>query len=222
MNQGEVTSGERRNFLSKIKDNYSHTFAKLLLSSSLQNATPYKERDGDADDDTLIHNALVSYYDRKGESYPEWLGAKPRPNGTVRHHSMVETGSYDPRFKPVYASYNTPSTTNSGFVLQQGDSNNAPQRSYSLDQVNAAEKSYLPRSSSRLQQMYNTRKHSFQGYGYNTQIYSGEPSGGGATSATGSRLRDKVFNGGGSMNGSYTANTHTSSNGGPRATWNRQ
>ena len=58
-------------FFSKIKENYSSKLAGLSLAGG-----PYVEKDGSSEDNTLIHNAFVKYYDSKGLPYPDWLGVK--------------------------------------------------------------------------------------------------------------------------------------------------
>ena len=43
------------------KENYSSKLAGLSLAGG-----PYVEKDGSSEDNTLIHNAFVKYYDSKG------------------------------------------------------------------------------------------------------------------------------------------------------------
>ncbi|CAG89173.1 DEHA2F10692p [Debaryomyces hansenii CBS767] len=244
-NQQENESGIQKNFLSKIKQNYSNKFSNISLSSSIQNMSIHSDHDGNSEDDTLIHNAFVKYFDSKGEPYPEWLGVKTKEQNS-RPSNSNSNSHYRSEYQPVYSSYNSggqgasqnQQNQNSGTRSQapsyfqpqhtphnasQNTSQHAPQH---VPEAEPQRPTYTPRSSSRLQDMYNkSRQQSIPGSGYNTQSY---PSGPLRTnsSTTGSRLRERMLNTSPSMNGLNQAtknnNPNTDSSGNSKATWGRR
>lgn len=240
-NQQENESGIQKNFLSKIKENYSNKFSNISLSSSIQNMSIHSDHDGNSEDDTLIHNAFVKYFDSKSEPYPEWLGVKTNQQNS-RHSNSNSNSHYRSEYQPVYSSYNSsgqggsqnPQSQNSGSRNQAQSyfqPQHTPQETPQQAQQHAPEAvpqrpAYTPRSSSRLQDMYNkSRQQSIPGSGYNTQSY---PSGPLRTnsSTTGSRLRERMLNTSPSMNGLNQTSTNTNSNsdssGNSKATWGRR
>lgn len=216
MSQYQPNAAPGRSFIEKI----NLKFSNLTVSS----ATSFTEKDGSTDDDTLIHNAFVAFFDKRNEEYPEWLGAKPRarPNRPYSRDS-TETGStYHPnqrssqhsadqshfnpsyqsnQFVPVRAAYNSPQS-----VPQETSSRLEASHSRLSS---GEEKTYTRRSNSRLQEMYNKSRHNS---GYNARSLLTQPSGSPAASrsnSAGQRLRDRVLNGDPSANGT-------------RPTWGRQ
>lgn len=239
-NQQENESGIQKNFLSKIKQNYSNKFSNLSLSSSIQNISIHSDHDGNSEDDTLIHNAFVKYFDGKGESYPEWLGVKTNQPSSRPSNS---NSNYRSEYQPVYSSYNSSgqganqnkqsqysgnrTQTSSYFQPQQASQQQQQQQQQPVPvpEVESQRPAYTPRSSSRLQDMYNkSRQQSIPGSGYNTQSYPSGPSRTNS-STTGSRLRERMLNASPSMNGlnaSANNNSNTDYSGNSKATWGRR
>ncbi|CUM45331.1 uncharacterized protein AC631_00446 [Debaryomyces fabryi] len=237
-NQQENESGIQKNFLSKIKQNYSNKFSNLSLSSSIQNISIHSDHDGNSEDDTLIHNAFVKYFDGKGESYPEWLGVKTNQPSSRPSNS---NSNYRSEYQPVYSSYNSSgqganqnkqsqysgnrTQTPSYFQPQQASQQQQQQQPVPVPEVESQRPAYTPRSSSRLQDMYNkSRQQSIPGSGYNTQSYPSGPSRTNS-STTGSRLRERMLNASPSMNGlnaSANNNSNTDYSGNSKATWGRR
>lgn len=177
--------GELKNFLSKIKQNYSSKFARTL-PSSIHTLSTHVDKDGETEDDTLIHKAFVQYFDNRGESYPDWLGAKG-PDGQTHVNPYG-----DSPYQPVYAEYN--SDTNPSVekekVKETGKyESDTPTTQSSLQQRS----SNYPRTSSRLQDMHNkSRQQAIPGSGYNAQLTSPARSNSGLVK--GSRLRERILN----------------------------
>ena len=111
MSQAKTNGG---GYFAKIKDNYRSKFSGLSLSSNT-------EKDGNSEDDTLIHNAFVKYFNTKGEKYPDWLGVKEQqaPQGQ-RHQSQ----------SPQYHPQNSQSQSS-----QSQSSQYQPQNSQYLPQI---------------------------------------------------------------------------------------
>lgn len=191
MNQYQNRSSEeQQTFLSKIKQNYSSKFGNLSLTSSIQRASNYVDKDGNSDTDTLIHNAFVKYFDSKGEPYPEWLGVpvrSSRANGQGQSQGYSQPGSRNgsaTTYQPVYAQYNSAGHDQAGPGPQVA-ANERPN-------VSPLPTEYKPRSSSRLQDMYNkSRQQHTPGGGYNT-VNQGPTRNNSSTS--GSRLRERMMN----------------------------
>lgn len=240
MNQYQNRNAEeQKTFLSKIRDNYSSKFANLSLSSTIQKASSYVDKDGHTEDDTLIHNAFVKYFDNKGQVYPEWLGVKkaaPQQQSQSYSHSQQAYGSrygstnsyQNSQFKPVYTDYNSNNNQQEQFdpryLQSRSGYNESPQLSPPLGgspQQLSGSSGYKPRSSSRLQDMYNkSRQQHVPGGGYNTQRAPGPNRTNSSTS--GSRLRERMMNSSPSMTGlSNAANgtNSTDSSSSSRSTW---
>lgn len=209
MNQYQNRSSEeQKTFLSKIKDNYSSKFGNLSLTSSIQRASNYVDKDGNSPTDTLIHNAFVKYFDSKGEPYPEWLGVpntKPRAggsNGYQAYGNGTNNSTGSSQYQPVYTSYNSPRPQGQQQYQPQQPQQPQPQMSMNDErpQISPAQgASYKPRSSSRLQDMYNkSRQQHTPGGGYNTVNQGPNRSN---SSTSGSRLRERMLNSSGSMTG---------------------
>lgn len=241
--QQENATGEQKNFLSKIKQNYSSKFSNLSLSSGIPNMSSH-DHDGSTEDDTLVHNAFVKYFDSKGEAYPEWLGVKTPAQNTRTNHQ--NSSAYrNSEFKPVYANYNSepqaqPMQQNQQYN-QQNNQNQYKPTSNRTQQAQPQEfqeqqqeqmepepqrPAYTPRSSSRLQDMYNkSRQQSIPGSGYNTQPFPGGPARTNSSSTTGSRLRERMLNASPSMNGLNHARANSNSSAGSsntKATWGKR
>ncbi|KAK6459176.1 Sec1-binding region of Mso1-domain-containing protein [Scheffersomyces xylosifermentans] len=220
-------------FFSKIRENYSSKFASLSLSTFI-------EKDGNAEDETLIHNAFVKYYDSQGQPYPDWLGVSPSsvppPRSAHRqsYHSNHSGGSgdYSGSLHPVQQ---TNSYNNS--YSQRMKENSSPARFSPTPQSGRASPSpepsqerpspsYRP-SASRLQDMYNkSRQQSIPGSGYNSSL-APQPgrSNSYSNSGSGSRLRERMLNSSttlqsnhDSVNTTNSAPPHTNS----KATWGRR
>ncbi|KAH3680332.1 hypothetical protein WICMUC_000399 [Wickerhamomyces mucosus] len=60
-------------------------------TSKIQGLVKIKEHDGDSIKSTIIHKALVQFYDSKNEDYPTWLGEenKSRTQEIQQHHRNV-------------------------------------------------------------------------------------------------------------------------------------
>lgn len=85
-------NGASLGFFLRIRDNYSSRFQSLSLNT-------HQEKDGDTEDDTLIHQAFVKYFDEKQMPYPEWLGVKEGGNAAVKDPYVYS------EFQPVRQSY---------------------------------------------------------------------------------------------------------------------
>lgn len=205
MSQYQPNVTPSRSFISKIKN--------LSLSLTMQ-GIQQPEKDGATDDDTLVHNAFVRYFDSKKEPYPEWLGVKqtqhqPQPQNQyqLRYQSQNHQSS---QYQPVRAGYNAPRPEPQETVASLSSSPHA-----------SPKPAYTPRSTSRLQDMYNKLKQqAIPGSGYNTQP-SG-PARSNSSSTSGSRLRERMLNSSPSMTGlsNHTGEDRLGS-GGSRATWGR-
>ncbi|EGV60567.1 Putative component of the secretory vesicle docking complex [Yamadazyma tenuis] len=218
MNQYQNRSAEeQKTFLSKIKDNYSAKFGNLSLTSSIQKASSYVDKDGNSETDTLIHKAFVKYFDSQNQAYPEWLGVPAAPArssaraGPPSGYTNVSSSQY----KPVYSNYNTP----------QPPSQQQPQaQSQYAEPAPAAQSAYKPRSSSRLQDMYNkSRQQHVPGGGYNTVNQAPARTN---SSTSGARLRERMMNSTSmtGMNNVISEGNNGGSGGsnGSKATWGRR
>lgn len=223
MSQSKTNGG---GFFAKIKDNYSSKFSGLSLSSNT-------EKDGNSEDDTLIHNAFVKYFNTKGERYPDWLGVKEQqaPQGQ-RHQS--QSSQYHPQNSQYQPQNSQHQPQNSQYQPQNPHHeprNFDQQRSYSQPQVQQVSQSqrpaYQPRSNSRLQDMYNkSRQQSVPGSGYNSQPASRPSEPGRSQSfSTGTRLRERMLNNSPTMTqtGSHSNSpTPPPSQNSTKATWGRK
>ncbi|KAI5963337.1 MSO1 [Candida pseudojiufengensis] len=120
-------------FFSKIKENYSTKLANLSLSN-------YSEKDGSSEDDTLIHNAFVKYYESKGLPYPEWLGVK-----IIDHQQQPNYGSRS-------SSYNNNSSNNGQSHAYRNHSSNNISQFHPVRQDNVFNNSYSQRTYNQQQQ----------------------------------------------------------------------
>lgn len=204
MSQYQPNAAPGRSFIEKINSKFS----SITLGA---NVTRHVEKDGNKENDTLIHHAFVKYFDHNNLPYPEWLGAEPRPEGRSsngsRSNSSRSTGAYDDRnlaqyagnrsqYQPVRTSYNSISLNHSG---------NSQRNSY--QDSDGEEKSYTRRSNSKLQAMYNrSRQQNTPGSGYTPQGHA-TPVQASARSATNLRLRDRVMNTSSSFGGSLSSRT---------------
>ncbi|CCE83529.1 Piso0_004107 [Millerozyma farinosa CBS 7064] len=212
----ENGSSEQKNFFAKIKENYSSKFSNLSLSSPMQHISNFSEHDGNSDDDTLLHNAFVKYFDQKGEPYPDWLGVNSQNSSNVSKINQYQNSPY----QPVYSNYNSNSTQPQHSASHVPRQNNTPNANEAPEEAYPQRPTYIPRKSSRLQDMYNrSRQQAIPGSGYNSQIHQPAPTRSNSSSTTGSRLRERMFN--------ASANTYSNS-GSPsnnesagRATWGR-
>lgn len=186
--------------LSKIK--FTSKFSNLSLTANT-------EKDGSTDDDTLIHNAFVKFFDSKQQQYPEWLGVKLPQNGAPRNaYQPTATNNYaNSQFQPVYHNNHSYSNqTRSAPPVMNG--NGGEQQEQQQQQS-----SYTPRSSSRLQDMYNkTRQQSIPGSGYNSSQPS-QPTLG--RTNTGGRLRERMLY---NNNNNNNLQTQSASSGRPAST----
>lgn len=177
--------GELRNFLSKIKQNYSSKFAKTL-PSSIHTLSTHVDKDGETENDTLIHKAFVQFFEKKGEPYPDWLGEKGQDGKT--HVSPYADSPY----QPVYAEYNSDTNPIMEKEKERGTSKHEPRVAASQSSLPQRPSNY-PRTSSRLQDMHNkSRQQAIPGSGYNAQLTTPARSNSGL--AKGSRLRERVLN----------------------------
>lgn len=200
MSQYQPNATPSRSFISKIKN--------LSLSLTMQ-SMQQPERDGATDDDTLVHNAFVKYFDARKEAYPEWLGVKQTQQQTLKqdpYQLRYQQQNYlNSQYQPVRAAYNSAPVRSEP---QEQTSSQSPQKS-----------TYTPRSTSRLQDMYNKlRQQAIPGSGYNTQPAG--PARSNSSSTSGSRLRERMLNSSPSMTG-LSSHTGDDKLGGSRATWGR-
>lgn len=185
------TNNKTSGFFSSLKENYTQKFANVTITL---------DKDGNTDDDTLIHNAFVKYFDQKQEPYPDWLGVAQRNNATGSNGSSVSTGPN--------GTYSTTTPKNNMYSqFQPVESTNRYNNSYQQQQQNQAQQiqqQQLPQQSSPEKPSYG-RKSSLQalhdksrqqvvpGSGYTSGTpsqYSPRPNG---YSTTGSRLREKMY-----------------------------
>lgn len=87
----KATSGsETKRFWSKVKQ------SSKGLSSSLGNLSIHSEHDGSSETETLVHKALVNYYQGKNQPYPEWLGVQEKQ---VNNHDQQRQQQYRPPYQ---------------------------------------------------------------------------------------------------------------------------
>lgn len=217
MSQFQPNAAPGRSFISKINLKFSNLSLLKVLTS-------YSDKDGNTEDDTLIHNAFVRFFDEQGQPYPEWLGVSAsksaaRPTQASRNNSASGSqsahgnsstsgnysGSQTTQYQPIRTSYNSNSAANLPQYTSQSHSETA----------DSEERGYTRRSSSKLQEMYNkSRKQSIPGAGYNAQ-QTVQPTS--RQNLLGSlRLRDRIINGSLSQGGG-----RYESLGGSRASWGR-
>lgn len=216
MSQYQPNAAPGRSFIEKI----NLKFSNLSLSSSMSNFT---EKDGSNEDETLIHNAFVAFYDTKGELYPDWLGVKKthdrnpaRPQTSTGTSSNSNSNS---SYQPVRASYN------SVHLAPTSTPPHSRENLYSESPEQEGRPTYTRRSNSRLQEMYNkSRQQSIPGASYNahSQTSLGQrPAVPVRTNTAGQRLRDRVLNGS-PQNGSQGSRSESpQGNEASRATWGR-
>lgn len=220
-------NGELRNLLSKIK--FTTKFSNLSLSANT-------EKDGSTENDTLIHNAFVKYFEARGESFPEWLGETRIQNGNQlaaqRGNGYQAYNNYsNSQYQPVYNNRNSgPQQQQQQHQYQQQHQQQqfhqqGQPNQYQEQQLPPQQSSYTPRSTSRLQDMYNKSRHqSIPGSGYNSQPSTQSAPTLGRTN-TGGRLREKMLNSNyqpSSPSGSRPTSgsgTNSAGSGSTRATW---
>ncbi|OBA22358.1 hypothetical protein METBIDRAFT_38691 [Metschnikowia bicuspidata var. bicuspidata NRRL YB-4993] len=197
MSQYQPNAAPGRSFMEKINSKFS----SLSVASSLL----HSDKDGSSEDDTLIHKALVNFYESRNEPFPEWLGVKEHVRKRRGRHPAAGPGP-DPlapattpnsRFQPVRASYNSvQQPQNSGTSAFSAPAS----REASVPDSEPDERPYARRTNSRLQQMYNkTRQNSLPGSGYSSLSPAPQPaliSAGSRGNSSGQRLRDRVMHGG--------------------------
>lgn len=158
----------------------------------MQHISNFSEHDGNSDDDTLLHNAFVKYFDQKGEPYPDWLGVNSHNNSNVSKINQYQNSPY----QPVYSNFNSNSTQQQRHGTSHvSGQHKEPNANGVPDEACSERPTYVPRKSSRLQDMYNrSRQQAIPGSGYNTQIHQPAPTRSNSSSTTGSRLRERMFN----------------------------
>ncbi|CAH2354071.1 hypothetical protein CLIB1423_14S01376 [[Candida] railenensis] len=227
-------NGESRNLLSKIK--FTTKFSNLSLSANT-------EKDGSTENDTLIHNAFVKYFEARGERFPDWLGETRIQNSSQsaaqRGNGYQANNNYsNSQYQPVYNSRNSGQQQQQQQQQQHQHQYQQQQQQqqqhfqqqqqpnqYQEQQSPPQQSSYTPRSSSRLQDMYNKSRHqSIPGSGYNSQPSTQSRPTLGRTN-TGGRLREKMLNSNyqpSSPSGSRPTSgsgTNSAGSGSTRATW---
>lgn len=229
MSQYEPNVAPAKSFISKINSKFSN----LSISSGIQNI--HSDKDGSSNDDTLIHNAFVKFFESRGEPYPEWLGVK-KANQDPRSQQSYSRSTYqhNSEFQPVRTQYNTGAYNQQQYQPQQyqPQQGQAQQQYQQYDQesqggaeVGRKQSSYTPRSSSKLFDLYNkSRQQAVPGSGYNAQS-APAPARSNTSGAHSSRLRERMMNQSPSMNNlSQAAGNSTSANNssGSKATWGRR
>lgn len=177
-------------FFAKIKDNYQSKFSQLNISSGSA-----KERDGDTEDDTLIHNAFIKYFDNKNEEYPDWLGANAKQLQNARTQGPRSKYDYykNAEFKPVEQN----NRYNNSYQQQQINYNQTlTQPNVAAQNTNNSAPAQLERPAyqsrgSRLLDMHNKSRQSST-TSYNSLPY--QPARTNSTSLAGSRLRERMLN----------------------------
>lgn len=154
-------------FFSKIKENYSSKLAGLSIAGG-----PYVEKDGSSEDNTLIHNAFVKYYDSKGLPYPDWLGVKTfQSQQQQQQQGYVRTQYQQDYSQSKYQPVRQDNTFNNSYNARQTQQQQQQQQQHQ-QQTNGSDRPNsggYQRSSSRLQDLYNkSRQQSIPGQGYNT------------------------------------------------------
>lgn len=171
-------------FFSRMRDNYHAKFSNLNISHP-------PEKDGATDDDTLIHNAFVKYFDTLQQPYPEWLGVKQDGVAPARDQHVYS------QFQPVRANTSEPLggatyTPRQLWNRDQPALPRTPNMGYTpQNQTPLPDRPGYSRNPSRLDNLYNKlRQQLIPGVGYQT----GNPTRTNTYSATGSRLRERMLN----------------------------
>lgn len=107
-------NGASLGFFLRIRDNYSSRFQSLSINTQ-------QEKDGDTEDDTLIHQAFVKYFDERQMPYPEWLGVKEGGNAAAKDPYVYS------EYQPVRQTYSL-----------NGQGNFAPRQLWTRDNSNTA------------------------------------------------------------------------------------
>ncbi|CDR39986.1 CYFA0S04e01222g1_1 [Cyberlindnera fabianii] len=89
------------------------------LSSSLAHLSLRTEHDGDSEESTLIHKALVAHYNKTGQPFPEWLGVsaqqqQQQQQEQYQHHNNTLHQSQQGRQTHSAPSSGTRTGTSSG------------------------------------------------------------------------------------------------------------
>ncbi|QWW25928.1 hypothetical protein CA7LBN_004832 [Candidozyma auris] len=170
MSQYQPNAAPGKSLISKINSKFSN-----------MSITSHVEKDGSTEDDTLIHNAFVKFFDSQNQGYPEWLGVRNSTSAASQQSRYGQPDYSQSKYQPVRASYN---------------SNYSPQESASTPPAEDRP-AYTRRSNSKLQDMYQRSRASAGS--------SGSPSTPGRSTSTGAstarstaagqRLREKMMNG---------------------------
>ncbi|KAK6205550.1 Sec1-binding region of Mso1-domain-containing protein [Scheffersomyces amazonensis] len=180
-------------FFSKFK----HNATKLSQSFN------YTDKDGLTEDDTLIHNAFVKYFDSQGQVYPDWLEVKhTKPHSTHQTYQQSFTTTVrhqEQSYQPHYNNHEHLSPVS----ISPSDSQNTQNSGYH-------------RGVSRLQSMHNaSRQQVVVGAGYTSLSSSSSFASTNSnhqpvrtnSSTSGSRLRDRIINST-SMNQNSRSSSH--------------
>lgn len=156
MSQFQPNAAPGRSFIERINSKFSN----LKLSEK------FTESDGSTEDDTLIHNAFVRFFDSRQEPYPEWLGAKSTDAGKQYLSPWLTL-----TLQPVRASYNAHPVTPSHVEEEEERPTTSRARS------------------SRLQELYQKSRQQ------SSTSTPTRPLGVSRTNTAGTRIRERVMNG---------------------------
>ncbi|KAM3124107.1 hypothetical protein CJJ07_005040 [Candidozyma auris] len=186
MSQYQPNAAPGKSLISKINSKFSN-----------MSITSHVEKDGSTEDDTLIHNAFVKFFDSQNQGYPEWLGVRNSTSAASQQSRYGQPDYSQSKYQPVRASYN------SNYSPQEVRSESRPNSGGQWSQQSAStppaedRPAYTRRSNSKLQDMYQRSRASAGS--------SGSPSTPGRSTSTGTstarstaagqRLREKMMNG---------------------------
>lgn len=191
MSQYQPNAAPGKSFISKINSKFS----KMSILH-------HTEKDGSSEDDTLIHNAFVKFFDDTNQPYPDWLGVKNATNQAGRRVDYLGA-----EYQPVRANYNLAGSVSSyqpTHTRQSGSQSHS--HSHSLSQSQSPTQSqqsldqpvrpptYTRRSNSKLQDLYQKLRQTGAPTSgrYTTEQPQVAP---GARNAAGLRLRERMMNG---------------------------
>lgn len=186
MSQYQPNAAPGRSLISKINSKFSN-----------MSISHHVEKDGSSEDDTLIHNAFVKFFDSRGQAYPEWLGvAKSKTSNSAPQLRYAQPDYLLLKYQPVRADYNSTPEPNS-YAPKDTRPSSTGQALQASSSPSEERPGYTRRSNSRLQDMYQRLRASA-----GSQVSPSTPgrsSSGSAptarTTAAGQRLREKMMGG---------------------------
>lgn len=185
------TNNKTSGFFSSLKKNYTQKFANVSIQAL--------EKDGNSEQDTLIHNAFVKYFDQRHEPYPDWLGMPQKGgNGNVAYGAPTRNQNMYSQYQPVQNtntfnnSYQQQQIQQHGYQYQQ--QNQQQNQQHQLEPGFTTEDRPLYGRKSSLQALHDkSRQQVVPGSGYTSLASQTSPARVTGHSTTGSRLREKMF-----------------------------